>query len=235
MADVDRERAGACEPQELLGPLNDVERRFAPKRIWYQGRRDLLGSDPRIAVVGSRQLTPDGARRAAEIARFLVEHRVVVVSGLAAGADTIAHRTAIERGGRTIAVLGTPIQTCYPTSNRELQRKIGSEHLLLSQFAPDTAVQRGNFVIRNRLMALVADASIIVEAGESSGTLSQGWEALRLGRPLFILEPVARDTSLEWPAKMIEYGAVPLAPGEFGDLLEAISPPGPRVHVDHPS
>jgi len=233
MGDVDQERAGAHEPQDLLGPLNDVERRFAPARIWYQGRRELLSSDPRIAVVGSRDLSPDGARRVGDITRFLVENGVVVVSGLAAGADTNAHRTAIERRGRTIAVLGTPLQTCYPAANRELQQKIGAEHLLLSQFAPGTPIQRGNFVIRNRLMALVADASIIVEAGDSSGTLSQGWEALRLGRQLFILEPVVDAPNLKWPAKMIEYGAVPLALEDLGDLLEAVPPPGPRLHVDH--
>ena len=150
--------------------------------------------------------------------RFLVEKAIVVVSGLAAGADTIVHEAAIAAGGRTIAVLGTPLQTCYPAANRELQRRIGREHLLLSQFAPGSAIQRGNFVIRNRLMALVADASIIVEAGDSSGTLSQGWEALRLGRQLFILDPVVNDPKLEWPAKMIEYGAVPLALGGFADI-----------------
>ena len=232
MGEVDHERAGAREPQELLGPLNDVERKLAPKRIWFEGRRELLAMDPRVAVVGSRDLSEPGARRTSEISRFLVEKGIVIVSGLATGADTIAHQSAISSGGRTIAVLGTPLQTCYPAANRELQKRIGREHLLLSQFAPGTAIQRGNFVIRNRLMALVADASIIVEAGDSSGTLSQGWEALRLGRPLFILESVARDPKLEWPAKMIEYGAVPLALEGLADILESLPPPGVRLHAD---
>jgi DNA processing protein len=233
MVDPVPTRIDACRPEDLLGPLNDVERKFAPKRIWFRGRVDLLARDPRVAVVGSRELSPSGALRTREVATFLVEKGVVVVSGLAAGADTIAHQTAIAAGGRTIAVIGTPLQTCYPVSNRELQERIGREHLVLSQFEPGSAIQRGNFVIRNRLMALVADASIIVEAGESSGTLSQGWEALRLGRQLFILDPVARDPKLVWPAKMIEYGAVPLALDGLADILEALPPPGARLHADH--
>jgi DNA processing protein len=233
MVDPVPTRIDACRPEELLGPLNDVERKFAPKQIWFDGHRDRLASDPRVAVVGSRKLSEAGERRTQDVARFLVEKGIVVVSGLAAGADTIAHQTAISARGRTIAVLGTPIQTCYPASNRELQRRIGREHLLLSQFAPGSAIQRGNFVIRNRLMALVADASIIVEAGDSSGTLSQGWEALRLGRQLFILDPVVKDPKLEWPAKMIEYGAVPLALDGFAEILEALPPPGARLHADH--
>lgn len=80
----------------------------------------------------------------------------------------------------------------FPAANAALQRKIATEHLVVSEFAPGSAVARGNLPRRNRTMALIADASVIVEAGEGSGTLSHGWEALRLGRPLFLKSVVGQ-------------------------------------------
>jgi DNA processing protein len=112
--------------------------------------------------------------------------------------------------GRTIAVIGTPLDDAFPKANAALQQKIAKEHLLLSQFAPRSAVTRGNFPRRNRTMALIADVSVIIEAGEGSGTLSLGWEALRLGRPLFILQSVV-GSGLKWPSEMLEHGAVVLS------------------------
>ena len=81
------------------------------------------------------------------------------------------------------------------------------EQLVVSQFPPGYPSQKKNFPMRNRTMALITDATVIVEAGEKSGTLHQGWEALRLGRLLFLLESVAKDDRLSWPAEMIRYGA----------------------------
>jgi DNA processing protein len=92
------------------------------------------------------------------------------------------------------------------------------EHLAISQFPIGYPIQPKNFVIRNRTMALIADASIIVEAGNSSGSLHQGWEALRLGRPLFIWSPLMRDHSLNWTQKMAMYGAMEFTDPE--DVLD---------------
>ena len=83
----------------------------------------------------------------------------------------------------TIAVLGTDLDDCYPPENRPLQERLMREHLVISQFPSGTPSRRTNFPRRNRTMALLTDATVIIEAGESSGTLDQGWEALRLGRP----------------------------------------------------
>src|SRR5688500_12152614 len=93
------------------------------------------------------------------------------------------------------------------------------EQLVLSQFAPGVAVRRHNFPIRNRTMALISDVSGIIEAGDTSGALSQGWEALRLGRPLFIAQSVTENTSLAWPAKMLGYGASVLSDETIDDLI----------------
>ena len=208
---------------ELLGHLNDVEAKHAPERLYLRGDAGLLQDGVRVSVVGSRRASDDGLRRARRIARLLVSEGITVVSGLALGVDAAAHGAAIEAGGRTIAVLGAPLDEDYPRQNRELRERIGREHLLVSQFPPGYPIRRGNFPQRNRTMALISDATVIVEAGETSGSLSQGWEALRLGRPLFIMRSLIDDASLDWPHEMIEYGAYALAEPE--DLLEVLPSP----------
>lgn len=140
-------------------------------------------------------------------------------SGLAEGIDTAAHTTAIESGGRTIAVLGPPLDQAYPASNRGLQERIAERDLLVSQFRSGAPVRQKNFPMRNRTMALLTDATVIVEAGEKSGTLHQGWEALRLGRTLFLMESVAADPRLCWPKEMIAYGAQVLSRENLEDEL----------------
>ncbi len=206
-------------PETLLGPLNDVERKFAPPRLFVAGPMELPLPRPRVAIIGSREASKKGLETAAHIARSLVKRGVVIVSGLAEGIDTSAHQATIESKGRTIAVLGTPLNRTYPQQNVELQKEIMSNHLALSQFEVGYPVQRRNFVMRNRTMALISNASIIVEAGETSGSLHQGWEALRLGRPLFIWKSII-DSSLNWPRKMLRYGALELKePKQILDVL----------------
>jgi DNA processing protein len=149
-----------------------------------------------------------------------VDHEVVVVSGLARGIDAAAHRAALDGGGRTIAVLGTSLDDVYPRDHARLQAEIGANHLLVSQFVPGTRTQRHHFPLRNRTMALIVHASVIVEAGESSGALSQGWEALRLGRPLFLMRSLVERTDLAWPHTMLDYGAAVL--GSPDDLFAVL-------------
>ena len=201
--------------EDLLGPLNAVEKRYAPATLWIAGDAELLAKHPRVAVVGTRHPTDDGRRRARRLARELVANGVIVVSGLAEGVDTIAHTTAMS-DGRTIAVFGTPLDDVFPRQNAALQAQIAQRDLVVSEFAPGSKVSKGNFPRRNRTMALIADASVIVEAGDGSGTLSQGWEALRLGRPLFFLQSLL-DTDLEWPREMMTYGARALS--DLDELL----------------
>jgi DNA processing protein len=206
-------------PGDVLGPLNEVEQKNAPSQLYLQGDASLLEFGPRVSVVGSRKASAEGLKRASFLVRALVAHKIVVVSGLAEGIDTAAHTTAIEAGGQTIAVLGTPLDQAYPAANRGLQGQIAARHLLVSQFAAGAAVTPKNFPIRNRTMALLTDATVIVEAGEKSGTLHQGWEALRLGRLLFLMESVAQDPNLSWPREMIKYGAQVLSRENLEDEL----------------
>ena len=209
-------------PRELLGSLNDVEEKHAPPRLYLYGDEFLARHVPRVSIVGARKATPEGLSRAAKYARALVAGDVVVVSGLAEGIDTAAHTAAIEAGGRTIAVIGTGLDKAYPAANRPLQALIAREHLLVSQFHMGTAIQKKNFPMRNRTMALLSDATIIAEAGESSGSLHQGWEALRLGRLLLLDELLVDNVELEWPGKMMEYGAQRLSPSTLEQFVDEL-------------
>ena len=208
------------DPVRVMGGLNEFERRHAPAQLYACGDVSLLEGTARVAVVGSRKASLPGRKRVARLVGALVERDVVIVSGLAAGIDTAAHEATLQRGGRTIAVLGTPLDESHPASNAPLQRRLMEEHLVVTQFPVGHPTLRSNFPRRNRTMALLCHASVIVEAGESSGTLSQGWEALRLNRPLFILKSVFENAELTWPEEMLKYGAQLLQNVE--QILEAL-------------
>jgi len=122
-----------------------------------------------------------------------------VVSGLARGIDTHAIAAALEAGGRVIAVIGTPLDKAYPAENARLQERIYREHLLISPFAPGARIHRGNFPARNRLMAALSDATVIIEARDTSGTRHQAAECVRLRRWLFIARSIVDDSRLKWP------------------------------------
>jgi len=206
-------------PEELLGPLNEVETKHAPKKLFAAGDIDILRHAARVSVVGSRKASAAGICRAKRLSALLSSRGIVVVSGLADGIDTAAHQAALAADGRTVAVLGTPLNETHPKNNAALQQRLMREQLVVSQFPSGIAVQRGNFLIRNRIMALISDATVIIEAGDTSGSLSQGWEALRLGRPLFIAKSSIDDASLAWPRQMLHYGAYVLSDETLDELF----------------
>jgi len=218
--------------EELLGSLNEVERKNAPKKLYLAGDVGLVHAGPRVSVVGSRNASPEGLARTRAITTALVERRITVVSGRAEGVDAVAHETAMSAGGRTIAVIGTPLEVAYPEKNQMLQESLMRKQLVVSQFPPGYPFHRKNFPIRNRTMALLSDATVIVEAGDKSGTLHQGWEALRLGRLLFIMETVTQDSKLEWPKEMIRYGAQVLSRDNLAYVLEEIPESGRGDRLD---
>ena len=189
----------------LLGrQLNDVESKFAPKHVFYKGVMKIPLPHPRVSMIGSRAASEHGLSRAKEIAKFLAENNITVVSGLARGIDTASHKTAIEHGGNTVAVLGTPLDKTYPNENIQLQNEIMNNHMAISQYPVGHMTSPKDFAIRNKTMSLISDATVIVEAGESSGSLYNGWDMIRLGRPLFIYR---ENEKHEWAKKMISYGA----------------------------
>jgi DNA processing protein len=201
---------GAGEyPAKLRDAENPVE------LLYFQGNWDIA-STRCVAVVGTRHPSPEGEKRAAKLSRLLVSNGFTVVSGLAQGIDTIAHKAAIEAGGLTIAIAGTPITHVYPKENAALQRQIADDFLLISQvpivrYSRQTF--RGNrlfFPERNITMSALTEATVIVEAGETSGTLIQARHALQQGggRKLFILDSCFRNPALTWPHRYLERGAI---------------------------
>jgi DNA processing protein len=160
--------------------------------------------------------------------RELVKDNFTVVSGLAAGVDTAVHETAIECDGRTTAVIGTPLSHAYPRENAELQRQIAREFLLISQVpvrryeAQDYRMNRLFFPERNVTMSALTGATIIVEAGDTSGTLIQARAALQQGRKLFILDSCFRNPSISWPQKFADKGAFRVM--DYDDIRQHLSP-----------
>ncbi len=221
MGTIEEANSFSLSVEELLGrPLNDVENRFAPKVLYIKGPMQTPLPRPRVSIVGSRKATSNGLEAAKTIASALVNMGVVIVSGLAEGIDTTAHTETISSGGQTIAVIGTPLNKVYPQKNFQLQQDIMRKHLVISQFPVGHHTTPKDFVLRNRTMALISDATIIVEAGETSGSLHQGWEALRLGRSLFIWRDILKNRQLAWPEEMMQYGAIELSDPE--DVVEVL-------------
>jgi DNA processing protein len=155
-----------------------------------------------------------------KVAYLEVAKDIITVSGLAEGIDTAVHDTTIKAHGKTIAVLGTPLDKTYPKKNWGLQQVIMRDHLAISQFQIGHHTIPQDFVQRNRTMAIISDTTIIVEATDTSGSLHQGWEALRLGRSLFIWKSIFDNTKLTWPQKMLQHGAIKLSNPE--DVIESL-------------
>lgn len=173
-------------------------------KVWLAGDVSLIRKLC-VSVVGAREVSREGAARARRLAKELAEAGIVTVSGLAKGVDTEALTEAMNAGGRVIAVIGTPIDRAYPAENKRLQEKIYRDHLLISQFPPGKRVFPSNFPERNQLMAAISDATVIVEASDTSGSLHQAAECSRLGRWLFIAKSLSENPSLTWPQKFLAY------------------------------
>ena len=194
-------------------PLKLRDAKHPVELLYYRGAWEL-SELPSVAVVGSRKASVDGQARARRLAKELVGRGYTVVSGLAAGIDTAAHTAALEAGGRTIAVVGTPLGQIYPAQNRELQEHIATDHLLISQVPVLRYSKQGPqqnrffFPERNITMSALTEATIIVEAGETSGTLTQARAALHQGRKLFILDSCFQRSDLTWPAHYEKQGAI---------------------------
>lgn len=189
-------------------------------RLWCVGDTSLV-KNKCVAIVGTRQVSDEGAARSRRLGKELAKAGVVVVSGLAKGVDTEALTSAMDAGGKVVAVIGTPVDAAYPAENKRLQERIYREHLLVSQFAPDQRVYRANFPERNKLMAALSDATAIIEAGDTSGTLHQAAECVRLGRWLFIAKNVVDDLSLQWPKRFLGQAKV-VTFASTEDILKAI-------------
>jgi len=153
----------------------------APPVLFALGDTTLL-EKPAVALVGTRHATATGLRAAERIARECAEAGALVISGLARGVDAAAHTGALAAGGATAAIIGTGIDIAYPADHRALQRRIAAEGLLLSEHLPGARANRGSFPERNRLIAALAQVTVVVEAGHRSGALLTARVANAIGR-----------------------------------------------------
>lgn len=197
-------------PAQLLGI------REMPPLLFSRG--DLRVHDQAVAVVGSRKASEEGLRIARAVATTLAGRGVTVVSGLAAGIDTAAHSAALEAGGRTVAVIGTGIRRYYPSANQRLQDHIAEVGLVISQFWPDAPPSRQSFPMRNAVMSGYAVATVVVEAGETSGARIQARLALQHGRPVVLTSQVMQ---CDWAKTFAENPGVYVVRGT-AQLLEAL-------------
>jgi DNA processing protein len=195
-------------------------------RLHVAGDVQLLDR-PGIAVVGSRRASHEGRALAAEVACELVRHELVVISGLAAGIDAVAHEAAMHAGGRTIAVLGTSLDRAYPRHHASLQAQIAREHLVVSPFESGTPTARWHFPARNRVMARLAKAMVLVEASETSGTRYQVQECVALGRPVLVHDVLLEHRRIDWLTAMHRKGYVQSwgSPAELGARVQELRGP----------
>ena len=151
-----------------------------PSELWYSGRLDALDA-PAVAIVGSRAASSVALEIAARLAADLAAQGVTIVSGLARGVDSSAHRGALSQG-RTVAVLGSGLDVIYPSEHKDLARTIAVEGLVISEYPPGTAPRAGQFPMRNRIISGLSRAVVVIEAHERSGSLITARCALQQGR-----------------------------------------------------
>lgn len=175
----------------------------APEFLFMRGNINLAHLNC-IAVVGTRNPTEEGRNKAFKLATLLGKYKIVVASGLAKGIDRSAHEGALEHKTPTIAVIGTPITKSYPKEHAKFQEQIAESGLLISQFAPSQPVQRWNFPMRNAVMSGISLATVVVEAGETSGALFQADYALKQDRFVFVPQGAVDNPSLKWPRKYVQ-------------------------------
>lgn len=178
----------------------------APPYLFLKGNVHLL-EEKSVCVVGSRNASEESMNKTERIVKSLVKRNIVVNAGLARGIDTATHTAALANGGRTIAVIGTPINQYYPKENKDLQIQIEKNGLVVSQFPPCNTINRWNFPTRNGVMSGISLATIIMEAGESSGALKQADYALKQGRDVLIPQSAIDNPLIQWPKKYVSKGA----------------------------
>jgi len=202
-----------------------------PAVLYVKGKLEYLVENWKIAVIGSRKATSYTERAMETIIPPLVEHNMVIVSGLAKGADTMAHHSAIKYGGKTIAVLGSGHFHIYPKENTQLAEYLSTNHLLLTEYPPYTGPKRWQFPMRNRIISGLSNGVVVTEAAKKSGTLSTMEHALEHGKDIFAVPgPIHSELSLG-PHQLLLEGAKPVWNG-YQIVEETIQPKWPNHAYD---
>jgi DNA processing protein len=249
-SEADRDLAASIDPLEVAGRLEDVGARLVaardpeypeelvdlfdpPAGLFVRG--SIEADRPRVAVVGARNCSPPGREMAWALGMALAEAGVWVVSGGARGVDSAAHRGALAAGGPTIAVLGCGVDVCYPRQNRELLEEIARQGALVTEYPPGTRPEPFRFPARNRIVAGLARAVVVVEGARGSGSMITADHALDLGRDVFAVPGPATSELAEVPLALIREGAVLIRGpddllADLGLTSSAPNTPSPTVH-----
>lgn len=206
-------KRNAITPIPFSNPLYPDHLRILidpPAVLYAKGDHTLLAKKIKVAIIGSRKATVYSKEAMALIVPPLVENEAVIVSGLAAGADTMAHKAAIEFGGKTIAVLGHGLFHLYPKENRALAEKIAVNHLLITEYPPYVNPERWTFPMRNRIISGLSDAVVVTESADKSGTMSTVEHALDHGKDIYAVPGPITSLLSAGPNKLLEEGAKPL-------------------------
>lgn len=229
LADVQRWASRALDIRSVLDveyptELRDIFNR--PPLLFISGTWPAMQTSPGIAVVGARRASPQGLVTARRFAAELSAAGFSILSGLAAGIDAAAHAATLDAGGLTAAVMGTGLDRVFPAENADLAKRIvGSGGALISQFFPEQPPTKWTFPMRNVVMSGLAMATVVIEAGETSGARIQARVALEHGRTVFLLRSLVE--SHQWAHAFATDGA-------FGTRAIVIREPSEimdRLHV----
>lgn len=178
---------------------------------------------PAVAIIGSRKPTTYGIEVTTKIAGDLARRGVVIISGMALGIDSVAHRAALEVGGITIAIQGNGLMELYPRSNRQLGEEIVKKGgAIISEYEPDTPPMKHRFLERNRLVSALSDAVLVTEAAARSGTLNTVMHALEQGKEVFVVPGNITSPMSAGCNALLKQGAHPVTSAE--DILDVIAP-----------
>jgi DNA processing protein len=225
---------------EISYPANLREIPLPPERLWVRGRveaDDTLA----VAIVGAREATQYGIGCAERLAADLAARGITIVSGLARGIDSAAHRGALRAGGRTIAVLGSGVDVIYPPENRRLALEVAESGAVVSQFALRTPPLAGYFPARNRVIAGLSLGVVVVEAAEKSGSLITAGLAGELGREVMAVPGPLTSLMSRGAHRLIQDGAalvqgwedvVGQLPLRFRDQVKPVAVPANAAHPD---
>jgi DNA processing protein len=199
-----------CYPSVLKNIAN------SPKQLFWTGTNPDSWLDlPRVAIVGSRKISPYGTQVTHKFASELAQAGVVIISGLAFGVDAAAHHAALEAGGTAVVILPTPLDKISPVSNQQLARRISDQHgTLISEYPNGDEVHVSNFIARNRIVSGLADIVLITEAAVNSGSLHTARFALEQGKTVMAVPGNITSPVSEGCNNLIKSGAVPVTTAE---------------------
>lgn len=211
-----------CTIKDAAYPESLRQLHQPPKQLYWAGDLENALSRPKLAIVGSRKVTPYGKQITYNLAKAAAEQGITIISGLALGVDGIAHQAALDARGITLAVLPTGLGKIHPTSHHQLATQIiDTNGALITEYAPDAQPYVGNFVARNRIVAGLADAVLITEAAIKSGTMHTANFALEQGISVLAVPGNITSEQSGGTNNLIKTGAVPVT--DIRDILAAMN------------